>query len=459
MHKATVLHKIATVMLAFISLLVFLTAISGVGVIAYAAETVSNVLDDLYKDKNFNFAEYPENPQDYSLEVIQIAESTQGNLVLYTYQPCQGSYPLLATEINMSLSKTVDGTKLYRLTLLNINGVFAKYKVEGVKVNPTAERFYSITSIYRDYIKDIDGGTDNGNLVNEKAFSVGQYWKVTTQGDTVNYEMIKVDTVMILNPFTSYIRQNKNHSVNGYFQDNYYVAFNTERNIEKLLSATVEYRIQDYFYKENNVLGFDNTDFWNKSTFSNERRLQKEVYCDEVNELNQQGFNLFGIFDFNKTFTWKRIQSSADFTENAGASSSDNDEVKKLQWVLMFDETSVYRYQSNGTLITTYEETGQIIDEVAVLRLEFVEDGVTYNLGAVSDKVSNDYDFNDGTGDPGDSNKKRRIGIIGLIILIVLIIIFFPLISPILGAIVNGVVLIICLPFKAISALFKRKKE
>lgn len=366
----------------------------------------SSVLADLQKDGNFNFADYPENSKDYSIKVIQIAESETGNLYLYTYQPCQNTTPLIATKINLSLSETADETRIYGLEQVSTWGVFAKYLVEGVKVSSAATRYYNISAIYREFNKDIDKGSDNGNITNEKAYGVGQCWKVTLQGETLTYEMLQVETVEILNPFTSYVRRKKNQSANYSFQDNYYVAFSTNRNIEELLSATVEYRIQDYFYKENNVLGFGDTAFWDKATFSNERRMQKDVYCDEVNELQQDGFNLFGIFDLNKKFSWKRIQSSEDFVNNAGASASDNEQIKKLQWVLMFDETSAYRYESGG-LIARYEETGQIIDEATILRLEFVEDGITYNLGAVSDTVSKDHDFSDKNDGATDGNKKQ----------------------------------------------------
>lgn len=367
----------------------------------------SSVLADLQKDSNFKLADYPENSRDYSIQVIQIAESENSNLYLYTYQPCQSTYPLIATKINMSLSETADDTRIYGLKQVSTWTVFCKYLVEGVKVSSATERYYNVTSIYRNFIKDVDNNTGNSNITNEKAFGVGQCWKVTTQGNTVEYETLKVNTVEIINPFTSYIRRNKNQSTNEYFQDSYYVAFSTNRNIEELLSATVEYRIQDYFYKENNILGFDSTEFWTKSTFSNARPTRKDVYCDEVNELQQDGFNLFGIFNLNKKFSWQRIQSSADFVQNAGASASDNEQIKKLQWVLMFDETSVYRYQSSGSLVLRYEETGQIIDQVTVLRLEFVENGTTYNLGTVSDTVSKDHNFSDKNDGENDGNNKQ----------------------------------------------------
>ena len=399
--------KSGIIIIVFAFMLV-LSLFAGQGATSAFADTsnFSSVIKDLSADPNFNFADYPENSKDYSIKVIQIAESETGNLYLYTYQPCQNTTPLIATKINLSLSETADETRIYGLKQVSTWGVFSKYLVEGVTVSKDSVRYNNITSIYREFNKDIDKGSDNGNITNEKAYGVGQCWKVTLQGETLTYEMLQVETVEILNPFTSYVRRKKNQSANYSFQDNYYVAFSTNRNIEELLSATVEYRIQDYFYKENNVLGFGDTAFWDKATFSNERRMQKDVYCDEVNELQQDGFNLFGIFDLNKKFSWKRIQSSEDFVNNAGASASDNEQIKKLQWVLMFDETSAYRYESGG-LIARYEETGQIIDEATILRLEFVEDGITYNLGAVSDTVSKDHDFSDKNDGATDGNKKQ----------------------------------------------------
>ena len=73
------------------------------------AETASytDVLDDLRKDENFSPALYPEVADDYSLQVIQIAESQDRELFVYVYQPCQIVYPLVATDINMSLSDKV----------------------------------------------------------------------------------------------------------------------------------------------------------------------------------------------------------------------------------------------------------------------------------------------------------------------------------------------------------------
>ena len=42
----------------------------------------------------------------------------------------------------MSLSESVDGTQLYGLTLINSDGVFCKYKVNGVTVSSDVVRYY-----------------------------------------------------------------------------------------------------------------------------------------------------------------------------------------------------------------------------------------------------------------------------------------------------------------------------
>ena len=82
---------------------------------AFAEERAyTNVLADLQKDETFSVMNYPEiiDPENelYGvIQVIQIAESDSGELFLYTYQPSNKAKPLLATEVNMSLSESADG--------------------------------------------------------------------------------------------------------------------------------------------------------------------------------------------------------------------------------------------------------------------------------------------------------------------------------------------------------------
>ena len=57
--------------------------------ITASAETFSysNVLDDLKKDPSFDPNDFKIDSDDYSLNVIQIAESDDGKLFLYIHQP------------------------------------------------------------------------------------------------------------------------------------------------------------------------------------------------------------------------------------------------------------------------------------------------------------------------------------------------------------------------------------
>ena len=79
--------KSGIIIIVFAFMLV-LSLFAGQGATSAFADTsnFSSVLADLQKDSNFDLADYPENPKDYSIKVIQIAESESGNLFLYTYQ-------------------------------------------------------------------------------------------------------------------------------------------------------------------------------------------------------------------------------------------------------------------------------------------------------------------------------------------------------------------------------------
>ncbi len=70
----------------------------------FAVSKSSSALDDLRRDENFKSSEYPADVHKNTIEVIQIAESKSGELLVYTYQPSQLLHYFVATDINMSLS-------------------------------------------------------------------------------------------------------------------------------------------------------------------------------------------------------------------------------------------------------------------------------------------------------------------------------------------------------------------
>ena len=99
----------------------------------------------------------------------------------------------------MSLSESVDGTELYGLTLINNDGVFCKYKVNGVTVSSDIVRYYNISSIYREWQKGIDKETGNDNTVSGVAFNVGRQYTVITADGKVTYDCKDVEVVKIEN--------------------------------------------------------------------------------------------------------------------------------------------------------------------------------------------------------------------------------------------------------------------
>ena len=77
--------------------------------IASAAESpdikYTSVLEDLQKDATFDINDYPYAAGDYSLQVIQIAESVNDKLFVYVYQPSAPSRLLEATTIRISTTE------------------------------------------------------------------------------------------------------------------------------------------------------------------------------------------------------------------------------------------------------------------------------------------------------------------------------------------------------------------
>ena len=337
----------------------------------------STVREDLSKDPDFDIADYPEDNTDYSVQVIQIAESTDGELFVYTYQPCQNAKYLMATEINMSLSESVNGTILYPLSLISVSGVFCKYKVNNVKVSGEETRYYNITSIYREWIKDIDKESSNDNIKNEVSFAVGKIFVASGIGDRVSYLCRDIETILIKDKYCGYLRFKSGSGDGlGVFNESYdgfYVAFSADRKIDRLINAKVCYVP---IHVQCTLLG---------GITINEVRTEGEkttVNLNEVDEAFVEGkTGLFGIS--YKSHTWKRIQSVNDFILKNDLKESVKKDLAGKDWVLRFAE---YKYEHNGFI--GYDEFKTEVNEVTILQLEFETDKQVYNLGVVDNKQS-----------------------------------------------------------------------
>ena len=146
MTKQKIIYqRILTFALAF--LLLFISIITLFPVTSNAAANASshsNVMDDLKSDRNFDASKYPSKSDDVTVGVIHIAESTSGELYIYTYAPGNATKHRKANYINMSLQaptpENMDSLqyKTYSLTWLSNSGVFDKYIVNGLIINKNA---------------------------------------------------------------------------------------------------------------------------------------------------------------------------------------------------------------------------------------------------------------------------------------------------------------------------------
>lgn len=375
---------------------------SGVG-ISYAATTrYSDVLQDLQQDSAFNIKDYPADNNDKKLKLIQVAESTDGELLIYVYLPCVRTYDLRASSIN--ISRYADNApetsfKNYRLEFCNSYGTLYKYKVIGFDIQKTTQRVYNVSNILRPFDKLIDEKPGNDNTVSEIPNAVGQCWTATTENGNVTYSMTYSDVIEIKNKYVGYVDYNDGVNIGWTVTKGatsaHFVAFSTDKPMDKLKSASLTFNERQVTCKEcTNFHLFhkygDRYEFIYGKTTAHEPNPLTLHYTQKAS--NQGGGNIKpGI-----KYTWDRIQTTQEYlsdkTESGitftkeGTGGFDN-----TQWVLNFYETSVTKEAplisgigSNNDLDVKYTE----ISDVMILELEFEYQGITYKLGAVDNKQS-----------------------------------------------------------------------
>ena len=346
------------------------------------------------------------------LQVIQIAESTDKKLFLYVYNPCGVTRPLIATCVNMSLTQSVDNTRLYNLTYVSSNGVFGKYLVNGVTVSEETERYYNITSIYRKWDKDIDGELIGGNTSSGKAFPIGRMYCVKNENGKIKYSWDFEQVVEILNPYSGSLRYSNGFKLYEDACDSFYIAFNTDWDIDFLEEAELSFSVTHWFrdYQSLHIL--------NKGT---------ETFNDYVVRYDETGENVAdGLW--GKKYKWQRIESVESF-KNDPQNVFSEDALSYLEgkeWVIRFYETP---WTDSTRMHTWYT-----VQDLTILRLKFYSNGNCYNLGAVSDKVTGRPD------DPDNINTNEKEGffkwladLCGIPVWLVKLIFSLIIILPVLG--------------------------
>ena len=79
----TTSKRVVSFLFFFIFLLSWMLSAGGIATARADASAHTNVLDDLRKDETFKASEFKRNDNDYTLQVIQIAESTGKELFIY----------------------------------------------------------------------------------------------------------------------------------------------------------------------------------------------------------------------------------------------------------------------------------------------------------------------------------------------------------------------------------------
>ena len=417
----------------------------------------SNVLDDLRKDSNFSSALYPIKTDDYSLQVMQIAESTDNELFVYVYQPSGQAKDLRASSINISLKPRQDiaDVRNYKLTLLNSSGVFYKYRVDGLTVSTANTRYYTITTIYRPFDKTIDDSADHGNEVTEVDYKVAKEYCFAIVNGEPFCRVLDIETIEITDKFVGFCRYKDGFQLYVGACDSHFVAFNTDRDIDRLLEADVYYTSQSYSWSFVPFAG-ENEEFGEKQ--------DNYAYLDYTQKVEHTGGGLFA-----PTYKWDRIETVEQFIAennikqdvytgailNVSVANNITDEglaaLKGKKWVLRFAETS-YSLNSGGTGATTSFST--LVGDVTILRLKFETDGITYNLGTIDNKQTGSRDpVNDEHYEVGLSDTAK------LIFLIIALILLLVILGPILPYIVKAVVWVVMLPFRIIGTIFKAVKR
>lgn len=483
---------IITLMAAIFALVAFIFFQTGGGAlkVCAAATAYSDVFQDLRTDKGFNFLDYPENPDDYSIQVIQIAESTDGELLIYTYQP---SGKLNASSVNISKELPGDNAltfKNYGLERLSVNGVFFKYKVLNFTLNTAAVRYYSISNILRPFDKAIDEEPAEGSI-SEVENRVAQFWTAETVNGNVTYSMETSEVITITQKVVGYCIYDDGLTLGWGKAEGvtkaYFVAFDTDRQIDKLISADLTFWasrahckicLNDKHKDHSLYYDFHDPEYIDYGTgvYNNEPlKITDKQTWGNVGGGNRRPATKFLRKRIRKTSEFIAAENNEDYKLESG------DSLDGTKWVLNFYEAQDKYKVDNVWLsfnpmfapikgVADGEAELNNVYDVSILRLEFETDGKAYNLGVVDNKQT---PGNTPINSPVDKDKKDFWGwlaglfgtsrskaktIFWLIIAGIICFIFLPVLGLLIPPFGRFLIQVITAPFRLIAKLVKSGK-
>ncbi len=394
------MKKCTAILLTLLTLLITVFSALLPTILQASANTTvyTDVLDDLKQDENFSVENYPANVTDYGLYLLTIAEGSNKELFVYVYQPSYVTKPLQASSINISVTAHSQlSFNNYKLRLVSLDGMFQKYIVDGLSVPNEFSRYYQITSIFRVYDStiDLDSEKVTENDIDEVSFSVAKEFVFEQTGVNINMQVSDVEVITITNEYAGYIRfKNDPYNLFGNSYDSFYLAFATDKQIDKLYEAEILYvsqKMERKYIQGDQTYGMITTDGNGKITPIEEPTSCKKVINSSENvEINTGG--LIGT-----SYFFNRIQSVEAFKETIYSYSQKEDVVVSLKeekldntkWVLRFVETD-WEYDHTAFPIESETELYTDINSVKLLRLYFETNGVFYNLGVVAHSVNAD---------------------------------------------------------------------
>jgi hypothetical protein len=327
----------------------------------------TNVIDDLNKDSKFDVNQYPYKKNNYNLNVIQIAESSAKELYIYVYQPFQKQ---IATSINISTTVAENVSfKNYKLEFLSSNSVFFKYKVTDFIIKNDDLRYYQISAIFRKYIDGVDPINSNGNTTNEVSLEVGKLFTAKTFNGNTSYSMSFEETINIMVKYVGFVRYSKGFRWNSSYllnedTDSHYVAFSTDKPMDDLLEADIQFISQ---YK------------WN---LGSEPEKTNNLSIKKTDTVSNSSLRLF-----SDDYQYSRVQKVDDFIGNEKLNESTVSSLENCTWVLRFLETDRISFINYKFEADAYRTE---VSNVQILRLKYMTDGVVYNLGVVDNKTTGD---------------------------------------------------------------------
>ena len=455
------LNRIAVLI---VTLCVFLTGAQSFSAVAAESEnekTASGVLEESPAEDSFNTENYPSNAKDYSLSVMQLAESTDKELFVYVYQPSGDKVRASSINISTTINDEISFFN-YPLELLNFEGTLFKYKVTNFEVKKDPVRYYAISSIYRPFDAGIGDKKSSNNMINEVNYAVNKQYCFGEINGKPYVSCVDIETIVVTDKFVGFVRYPDGFKLftGAGACDSHFVAFNTDKKIDKLFEADVYYTTQKVSY-----------DFFTEdSPFSikfGDSKTDNYAYLKYTDKVEHTGGGFFA-----GTYKWDRIQSVDDFIKtedrttvyygavlNSKVSSKLTDEalneLKGKKWVLRFTETSYNKAPKSGMgAATYYHAETTMVGNVTILRLKFVTDGITYNLGVIDNKQTGSTEPSNSTDIKVEPNATGK-GIIYLILFVLLLV----LVAPLLPYVLNAVIFIVSLPIKLVSEIIKLIKS